>query len=480
MKRTEIHTSKVPQRMMGNTFHRNSILRAIALSITFSLSSCDVSHSKASDEGIYGIWEQVGYGNVFVINKNGADYYQYTRQTCMQEKSLSNRELDENIHAIEVLAKQDAFSAYSHPEATFKTYFTRLDQLPGNCQAGRLITTATPTQQFEHLWHNFNDYYAFFNQRGVDWQQQYVTYRPQVNDDMSQEALFAVLSDMLAPIDDAHVSLDTYDDDFSPEQPDNLTTDLHRVFQRQSVIRDFDEFSDAQLNVVREVQQTYLSNTKQSGGSDNEVVLWGKLSRNIGYLQLNSMADIGNNDFTAIKHIMQQVISDLQDVDALVIDVRLNGGGFDGISMIIANYFARTEQLAMSKYTNNWQGRTHNVEAYLKPTEQQLHVPIALLSSDMTVSAAEIFLLTMRSIPDVSVVGEASSGALSDILSKTLLNGMEVSLSNEIYLDHAGRNFEGSGVPVDIATTAFDLDGFAKGRDTALEAAIEHLKTQIQ
>lgn len=477
--------------------YKNYFLPQVAvLSLSLLLISCDDSDPKAKYENIYGIWDQSGYGEILVINKDGADYYQHTRQTCIREESLDNTDLDEIMNDLKVAANRQSFSVRLQASNLFKAHLTRLDQLPASCRAGRLITTVTPTRQFEHLWHTFNDYYAFFDQRGVDWQQQYTTYRPMVNDAMDQEALFNVLADMLAPIDDDHVSLSSEDDDFSPAQPSSFVIALYQAFQQQSEISDFDEFEDAQLDNIQQVQSTYLSQVKRAGGSHDEVALWGRIkgdNGDIGYLQLSRMAGIDSQvdlsdidtidpekDLIAIENIMQQVTSDLQDVAGLVIDIRFNGGGLDSVGMVIANHFTRQRQLALSKYTQNWQGRSQHVKAYLNPAKQHLLVPIAILSSDMTVSAAETFLMTMRSIPQVSVVGEPSSGALSDVLTRSLLRGMEVDLSNEIYLDHAGRNYEVSGIPVDIATPAFDLDGFAKGKDTALDAALNHLNTQAQ
>lgn len=466
--------------------HENHLFSGILiLSISLLLISCDGDAAKKTNhEDIYGIWERVGYGDIFVINKDSADYYQYTRKTCIREKSLNGTYLDKVTQNI-------SMAANPRPSAGFKTYFTRLNQLPANCQAGQLITKATPTQQFEHLWHNFNDYYAFFSQRGVDWQQQYTTYRPLVNDAMSQEALFRVLVNMLTPIHDSHVFLSTHDNDFSPEQPSNTLVALQQAFKQQSGTSKFWAFFEAQLENIQQVQNAYLRDIKRDGGPNDDVALWGTINGNngnIGYIRLNSMAEISDEvdfhdtesqDLVAIENIMSQMVNDLQGVKALVIDVRLNGGGYDTVSLAIANHFTRQRQLALSKHTDNWQGRTPDAEVYLNPVQPQLHVPIAILSSGMTVSAAEIFLMAMRSIPEVSVIGEPSNGSLSDILEKTLLNGMAVDLSNEIYLDYAGHNYEARGVPVDIEATAFDLEGFANGKDTALDAALSYLSTKI-
>lgn len=474
--------------------------------ITLSLSGCnDSDHNDdyyitGDAKDYYGTWEQVGYGNVWVIDSKGAQRFQHTRQTCTQLPFLSNAELEafpvgQSLIDKKIKVNKQSFSALPLTDASFRRYFTRMDKLPAKCQADQLITTATPTQQFEIFWHSFNDYYAFFDKRGVDWQQQYTTYQPMINDAMSQEALFSVFSDMLAPIDDGHIALSAGGErGFSPEQPAQLTKDLQYGFQQQSEISTFEEYEARTHFAIRQVQASYLRDLKQAGGPDaapQKVTSWGKINGDIGFIQVDRMVGISNTlpgpginfveeDLAAIKEIMALAVTDFKDVKALVIDVRSNEGGLDNVALAIANHFARERKQVLTKYTNNWQGRTRNVHAYLNPTSQQLHVPIAVLSSDLTASAAEVFLLAMRSIPEVTIIGERSDGVFSISMDKQLLNDMEVSLSNEIWLDHQEQNYEVSGVPVDIAVTAFDLDGFGNGKDTALEAAIDHLKAQIQ
>ena len=69
-----------------------------------------------------------------------------------------------------------------------------------------------------------------------------------------------------------------------------------------------------------------------------------------------------------------------------------------------------------------------------------------LLTSEVTVSAGEIFTMAMRALPSVTHIGEATSGALSDILPKPLPNGWSLRLSHEIYEDGYRILWEGRGV----------------------------------
>lgn len=52
--------------------------------------------------------------------------------------------------------------------------------------------------------------------------------------------------------------------------------------------------------------------------------------------------------------------------------------------------------------------------------------PVFVLTSDVTVSAAGTLLLSLRALPNVTHLGATTRGALSDVLTKPLLNGWEV------------------------------------------------------
>ena len=71
-------------------------------------------------------------------------------------------------------------------------------------------------------------------------------------------------------------------------------------------------------------------------------------------------------------------------------------------------------------------------------------------NSAATVSAAEILVLCLRALPNVTHLGDTTRGALSDMLWKRLPNGWTVSLSNEVYADADGRLWEGKGIPPEV------------------------------
>ena len=71
----------------------------------------------------------------------------------------------------------------------------------------RDTTASLPEQSFESFWQTFEDRYAFFKLRGIDWQAAYNKYRPMVNKNTTDDSLFAILSRMVAPFHDDHINI---------------------------------------------------------------------------------------------------------------------------------------------------------------------------------------------------------------------------------------------------------------------------------
>ena len=62
-------------------------------------------------------------------------------------------------------------------------------------------------KSFEAFWKLFNKNYASFHEKGIDWQQTYNTFRPQITSTTTDHELFRVLTEMVRPLNDAHVGI---------------------------------------------------------------------------------------------------------------------------------------------------------------------------------------------------------------------------------------------------------------------------------
>jgi C-terminal processing protease CtpA/Prc len=91
----------------------------------------------------------------------------------------------------------------------------------------------------------------------------------------------------------------------------------------------------------------------------------------------------------------------------------------------------------------------------LAPAEPvRLPLPVAVLISEHTVSAGETAATAFRTLPNATLIGQSTQGALSDVLEKALPNGWRFTLSNEIFETVDGSVPEGAGIKPNIETRA--------------------------
>ena len=81
----------------------------------------------------------------------------------------------------------------------------------------------------------------------------------------------------------------------------------------------------------------------------------------------------------------------------------------------------------------------------------------------------------MTALPNVTLVGENTHGIFSNILEKSLPNGDKFGLSNEVYTDFQGINYEGLGIPPDVEAATFSINAIEQNTDPAIIAALEIL-----
>jgi len=432
-------------------------------------------------ESVLGIWERRGYGDVFKIEADHAVWYNYARGGCVVAAEWNLTELAGQIMDVEVLS-ESTFQATSPRAPAFPVVFDRRESLPETCAS---MSSSTPVSVFDFLWHNVNDYYAFFAERDIDWLSRYDAFRSRVDDNMDNPALWRLLTELLSGIDDYHVNLYSSDAEFSPGVPRGFIKTLLQAFESQTESNDFGVYVNTMfLRYMDILLNRYLDdNSVQVEGLEwPGKMLWGTMRKDIGYLQVLSMEGYSNRkdataqaDVEAVKSVMERVFNDLKDTSAMIIDVRFNGGGDDGVAMAIANFFADQQRLAMQRTARSYAGETPTQYLYFEPAEFVYRKPVVLIAGPDTASAAEVFVLAMRNLAQVQVIGEATQGTLSEMLEKILPNGWRVTLSNQLYRDPNGINYEVAGIPPQLAVTVFSMQDFEIGANTALDKALEML-----
>jgi len=144
-----------------------------------------------------------------------------------------------------------------------------------------------------------------------------------------------------------------------------------------------------------------------------------RTSDQFGYLRVDEMTEdlkakaIKN----AINNAMDQAMNAFKDKEGVIIDLRLNGGGWDNAGYMIANRFVNEKRIGHHKKkrikgTNRF-SKLHS--CYLEPAgDYQFTKPVVILVSDLTASASEVFLLALKDLPYVTIVGDTTEGIFSD------------------------------------------------------------------
>lgn len=469
----------------------------LACGMIFMTAAChneaDKLTNNTDDISKLGIWEHRGYGDIYVFSDNGAKRLQLTQYACVLAETYSLEEANLEYLDSANVSDQGLRLSIQTEGSPFAMELERLEELPYLCRENKLLTSSSsPLEIYEYFWSIFHEYYAFFEERKVDWNEVYAEAQSELDDNMSDVALFSALQTSLKDFSDYHVSLQSEDLEFSPAPSKGVTKIFETLFDLQTEQEDYNEFSISLFSQISSIHQTRLdpdSTHVINGNFDYppfgfERVVWGTLQQgDVGYLRINLMAlDLDPDDpentqkwIENAKKVMKDVMNSLSETQYLIIDMRFNGGGLDAVSMAIASCFNTVNQRVVGKYTKTIDGNSPIQWAELPASPNSLPYtkPVIILTSGSTVSAGEMFLVMMKALPHVQIMGEASFGALSDVLDKTLPNGWVVGLSNEVYVDTQLKTFETLGITPDIPMIPLDIQGIEEGRDTVLEDAIE-------
>ncbi|WP_109851092.1 S41 family peptidase [Aquimarina sp. AU58] len=356
--------------------------------------------------------------------------------------------------------------------------FTRLPNQNPNCLPDQISATEDPQVNFDHFWNIFNDHYAFFETRNVDWSQ-YENLRDQV----TAENLYDIVEELVLLLEDEHVGVTDEDKDIQiePGEP-KLLERLNANLSEDLIIENIDDYDALASQKVTTIVTKYLGGNYEI--DDNGNILWGLINDDIGYINIVKMEGYGTNfsdELTALNAVLDTMMNDLKasGVSKLIIDIRFNDGGHDTAALNMVSRFMDQERISYFKKARLGNGFTENKSFSVGPRgDFQFTGDIILLTSPYSISAADLFALCMKDLPYVTIVGENTAGAFSTILTHVLPNGAEVGLSNEIYTDAQGEVFEVIGIGPEKEENRIPflstLD-FQEEKDRGIERALELL-----
>jgi hypothetical protein len=191
-----------------------------------------------------------------------------------------------------------------------------------------------------------------------------------------------------------------------------------------------------------------------------------RLAGNVGYLKLDCFAPAQLGGATAVA-----AMSFLAGSDALIIDLRDNGGGSPSMVQLLASYLLPADHntLLNSFYVRKENRTDQFWTAPWVPGPRLSDAPVYVLTSKHTFSAAEEFTYDLKNLKRATIVGETTGGG-SHPQEEHRVAGYPVVMSlpfgrpvNPI----TGTNWEGTGVVPDLPATAAEALAVAHSRALA-------------
>ena len=308
----------------------------------------------------------------------------------------------------------------------------------------------TPRGNFEALWKIMDEHYCFFDYKkqtlGVDWDEVYTRYSRQFDANMNEYQQFEVLGNMLSELRDGHVNL----------------------YSSFDMARNWSWHEDYPKNFSDTLQRHYL-------GTDYLIATglrYKILDDNVGYIYCGSFS----NDFGSGN--LDDIINYMLTCNALIIDVRNNGGGMITSAEKLAARF--TDKEILVGYLQHKNGKGHNdfskmEEQRLKPSSGlRWHKKVCVLTNRSVFSAANEFVKYMKCCPNVTVVGDRTGGGAGMPFSSELPSGWSVRFSACPMYD-VNKQITEFGIDPDYKVDLLQED-LLKNEDTIIEYARKLLK----
>ncbi len=432
-----------------------------------------------------GVWRSQGYGNVFEIHGPTLNAFEVTNTTCVAggTAAVDTMPVPGRIATFRtpgggemfVRAGGSADHKLLHREGSASDErIDRIPRLPAVCEHP---TENTPAGNFEVFAQTWAEHYISFDLKKTDWSKVVAANRSKVTSNITSTELFDILEKMIEPFGDTHafVAAPEIDRRFQTLRPgtDRVVKGGFQAFRSSGMA--------ALLGVS---DRAYLKTPLRTFCNDQ--IQYGHIDEATGYLRILSFSNyVKEGGFAAGLAALEAALDDIfsdRALGALVIDVRINGGGADPYGLAIASRLATREYLAYTKEAradpidrNKW---TPGDPSLVRPSARPgFRGPTVELIGPLTISAGETFTQAlMGRTPPITRIGENTQGVFSDVLGRRLPNGWRFGLPNEVFRTPQGTAFDGPGIPPDAAVPVFADEDVAAGKDPGVARALELLR----
>jgi len=223
---------------------------------------------------------------------------------------------------------------------------------------------------------------------------------------------------------------------------DKLTSDLQAVSKDKHLRVVLSQASRFGMNQ----QQQREAAIKRNFGFEKA----GRLNGNIGYLDLRGFEPAGLAGDTAAA-----AMNFLANADALIFDLRQNGGGSPDMVAFLTSYLLDKRTHLNSIYSRPADRTEEFWTREDVPGKKFGNKPVFVLTSNRTFSAAEEFTYNLQSLKRATIIGETTGGGAHPVQARPLGKLFTITVPFARSINPITKtNWEGTGVKPDVAVAA--------------------------
>ena len=379
---------------------------------------------------------------------------------------------------------------------------------------------------FDDIWETIQQRYYDSKFNGVDWQASRTTFRLAAAAAKTTQEFYAVIRKMLGALKDAHTRVYAPDEKFDWWNPRFITLGFTlREVEGQPTVIQVEKNSEAARNGIRPgdvltkiddvsakdfIQQKLqtpglasdasarfraIANALEGPAGSRVKIDWqskeGK-TRSADFTRFWNQKQLGftsrrEGDVAIIKidaftqslalEFTKALPRMVEGASGIILDLRANGGGdAEAMADVVSSFL--DDGTGLGKFADRG-GASFELHSYLRrlwPSALAVKLPLVVLTSESTASAAEIMASALKTNRAAKIVGTQTCGCVLAIRSRhTLPDGGVLDVSEFDYRTPAGIRLEGHGITPDLVTSLKRQDLYA-GRDGTLEAARSMLK----
>ena len=357
------------------------------------------------------------------------------------------------------------------------------------------LTASEREKMFDSLWNTVNEHYVYRDFRGVDWANVRTTYRERIIQAPDTAHFYAILKEVVDLLNDDH---SRFDDPQEAALNDAVYNGEAGYAGIGIMIRELDmgllvtriapdgpaaRAGIQPYDVITAIGTTLVTTTYALGDAGYSSLIRGPIGSELTVtvqrgtnapqqitLQRNAIAGdafpeavartldhgivlltIDSFDRDSLADIVKDALNNVsakQPPTGLIIDIRENGGGSIEAMLNVVALFHNGGTIGDQVDRNDTFPLTVPTNHTLAPFDQ---IPIAILTSQDTASASEMFTAGLRHLKKITVVGETTAGNSENLYPYDFDDGSVLWLAELLYRQPDGTYIENVGIIPDIA-----------------------------